>query len=560
MSTTTTTTTCAKINVFDILLSNAKDLVENDSQPNIEAAITYLLNTGIFNIPGSNTSYTYNIASYETGISLALSDTLSGTCCPDCNFYFLGNGEFIQQYATSIITDETCCLNIYSSVERYIVIDEIIKNELEFVPPTCCNGFDDCIDAIVSLYKDPCYECDNIEFAEISDILRDYGIVEYGTIGGKSILCDFLSSFLSSGIDRRQCNILNILRLINNIGLLVWCKEFCDTVLAAEDNDEILTENNETIQNCNIVWQTVGSSYDNDGFISTIEEGSIMVTMSTNGPSGAGTGFDPINLDGVEYAQCSNGLICSNYSNVSPTNQIYYIKGDAAGVVTMTFDFSPAITDPILGIWSLGSPSEQQIFKPNVPFIELSACGEDPSVVCGAGNATGLAISDTGIPFGTNTYQILGNESFGIVKFPGTHSQIQIQVPFLSEYRTNLAWGLSCATPTPTTSTTTTTAVPTTTSTTIDPNVLRIITNSIECNGAGFVDLSVSALGGTGSAYQWSWSTFTSESAALANTNWSDPFPWGATYGNAPTNETFWIALKDSITQEIVVQSYFQSC
>jgi hypothetical protein len=441
---------------MDTIVSTAKELFESGSQPSIGAAIQYVLNEGIFNIPVSSTT-SLNITSLVTSLPFLSSITQfeQGTCCPDCNIYYLGSLGHFQQYYDSLIPSlSSCCLNIFSDVETKILLQEVYtNNEFDF-PELCCNNFNSCINDILASYKVDCYSCNNDGFLKQLEYLLESPIIEYGTIGGKSIVCDFLTALINNNIDidNDDCLFLSLLVELLQWGVVVWCKEFCDTVLAAEDNDEILTENNKNIQiedcpqNCNIVWQTVGSSYDNDGFISTIEEGTIMVTMSTNGPSGAGTGFDPINLDGVEYAQCSNGLICSNYSNVSPTNQVYYIKGDAAGVVTMTFDFSPAITDPILGIWSLGSPSEQQIFKPNIPFIELSGCGEDPSVVCGVGNATGLAISDTGITFGTNTYQISGNESFGIVKFPGTHSQIQIQVPFLSEYRTNLAWGLSCVT------------------------------------------------------------------------------------------------------------------
>jgi hypothetical protein len=240
---------------MDIIISNAKELVDNGSQPSIEAAIQYVLNEGIFGIEGTQGGSTLNIASFEKLITLSnIPETIvsgEGTCCPDCNIYYLGNILRFLQYAETYTGGPlNCCLNTFIGVESRIVLQESIGA----LPQTCCNNFNSCINEILSLHKNDCYDCEDNFLNELDIILGaasniQSGIVEYGTINGRSLLCDLITALKTNGLIEAggdNCSTLSLLRSTLAIGIFVWCEKTCN--LATEDNEPILTENSENIQ------------------------------------------------------------------------------------------------------------------------------------------------------------------------------------------------------------------------------------------------------------------------------------------------------------------------
>lgn len=239
---------------MDIIISNAKELVDNGSQLSISAALQYVLNEGIFGIEGTQGGSTLNIASFEKLVTLSnIPETIvsgEGTCCPDCNIYYLGNILRFLQYAETYGGPFNCCLNTFIGVEPRIVLQESIGA----LPQTCCNNFNSCINEILSLHKNDCYDCEDNFLNQIESILGgagllEGGIVEYGTINGRSLLCDLITALKTNGLIEAggdQCLTLDILRYILGIGIFVWCEKTCN--LATEDNEPILTENSENIQ------------------------------------------------------------------------------------------------------------------------------------------------------------------------------------------------------------------------------------------------------------------------------------------------------------------------
>jgi hypothetical protein len=244
---------------MDIIISNAKELVDNGSQPNIEAAIQYVLNEGIFGIEGTQGGPTLNIASFEKLVTLSnIPETIvpgEGTCCPDCNIYYLGNVFRFLQYIELYEGPLNCCLNTFIGVEPRLLLQELIVVGLGLeYPQTCCNNFNSCINEILSLHKNDCYDCEDNFLNELDKILGatsniQSGIVEYGTINGRSLLCDLITALKTNGLIEAggdNCSTLNLLRSTLAIGIFVWCEKTCN--LVTEDNEPILTENSENIQ------------------------------------------------------------------------------------------------------------------------------------------------------------------------------------------------------------------------------------------------------------------------------------------------------------------------
>lgn len=115
-------------------------------------------------------------------------------CCPDCsNVYYLGGAENFVRFTILggydiDVYDYTCCTNIFASVETYLKVVEA-TGPLK----TCCNEFQNCIDKLFDHFNS---ECDGCEYTTEMEILLDLGLVEHSTVGGKSLFCELLNSYV----------------------------------------------------------------------------------------------------------------------------------------------------------------------------------------------------------------------------------------------------------------------------------------------------------------------------------------------------------------------------
>ena len=175
------------------------------------------------------------------------------------------------------------------------------------------------------------------------------------------------------------------------------------------------------IISCNdgaVVWETIvqtGTTY----FFTTGQTYSI--TKSTPGGH---------MIDGIELPQFYTCLDCTTTNN-PPYYNVY--ENEFPGITYFTF--SPAVENPIFAFYSLGSSIVEQTFSADTNFIDYYPCSA-VTPTCGSASPT-----DPIYDFSLRT--INGNEAFGAVMFPGTHSVIGIQA-LDTENRTNFLWGLSC--------------------------------------------------------------------------------------------------------------------
>jgi hypothetical protein len=181
---TTTSTTIACKSPLTYLIEQVNEYIENNNNATICQAFENILNT-------------YG----ATGEVLTIPKT-DNYCCPDCtNVYFLGSLERFASVWSAITLrapfDNTCCFNSFMEIERYLILNEIIPQEKK----TCCNGFSQCIDQMLNHhFLDKCDDCDYV-FGDIPgnlDEIMVQGIVEYNTIGGKSLFCELVNTYINN--------------------------------------------------------------------------------------------------------------------------------------------------------------------------------------------------------------------------------------------------------------------------------------------------------------------------------------------------------------------------
>jgi len=192
-----------------------------------------------------------------------------------------------------------------------------------------------------------------------------------------------------------------------------------------------------------IVWSRINS----------LSSGEIVTTTGTTTISITSSGSGQQGLEPAQFYDCITCLT----SNAPPNTDVIYAEGPRE----YTFNFSPAVSDPILGFWSLGSQSLQQVLSADTNFVQFTDC---------SGGGAGCPPSYSAATYSSPT--VTGLESFGVIQFVGSYSTIKISLT-ASEFRTDFTWGVPCAigvtqTPTPT-NTTTPTPTPTVTKTPSTP-------------------------------------------------------------------------------------------
>ena len=129
----------------------------------------------------------------------------------------------------------------------------------------------------------------------------------------------------------------------------------------------------------------------------------------------------------TEYVWYWDGLACTNKNpNLTSFSTSWYPQ--------KTFTFVPPITNAALAIYSVGNPLTSERLSANAPF----------NLVCNSIDNT--HISGYGKPITVlNSYELSGNEGYGIIVFPGVHSSITIKpiYPLSGEIYSNFVWGMS---------------------------------------------------------------------------------------------------------------------
>lgn len=121
--------------------------------------------------------------------------------------------------------------------------------------------------------------------------------------------------------------------------------------------------------------------------------------------------------DYIYNPMCYNNLTCSSKP---PNNNMYaYINILLANISagTTVFSFSNPITNPILALFSLGD---------SVYTTTTGVCSVTPVLYCGDVTGNGCEGSGSSSSIIISGNSIIGNEGYGIVVFPGTHSTISI--------------------------------------------------------------------------------------------------------------------------------------
>lgn len=164
-------------------------------------------------------------------------------CCPDCDIYYLGEvEEYLKLRETDIIL-EGCCENIYASVETYLKYFEAFDpaNQSQGQTPNfllqnvrCCStSFNHCIDELLKYFTDNncVYISDsspdpssNSPFSTtlmIDDIIRDLGIIEFGSFFGKTQICRLIQNL--AYYSPNKC-FLDELSEFLKLGLVIDCE------------------------------------------------------------------------------------------------------------------------------------------------------------------------------------------------------------------------------------------------------------------------------------------------------------------------------------------------
>lgn len=135
-------------------------------------------------------------------------------CCPNCeDVYILSSVDCFLKIISEITINPNCCLNIHASIETYI---KYIEDNTDYKSnEICCNtNFNNCINDFLEWFNNKYLE-DYSYFPTspsdfLSDVIRDLGIIELGTVGlnQTSILCKLIELFdtynLTQGLTAKQ--------------------------------------------------------------------------------------------------------------------------------------------------------------------------------------------------------------------------------------------------------------------------------------------------------------------------------------------------------------------
>jgi hypothetical protein len=139
--------------------------------------------------------------------------------------------------------------------------------------------------------------------------------------------------------------------------------------------------------------------------------GSLVFDCTTSGLTFAGLGTEIPQFAGYLECGISSTLITHAYKVISP--------------IEMTFTFTPAVSNPLLGFWSLGQSGDCHTFSADTRFRKFEFCNntQEQPLTLDLVNKT-----------------ISACEGFGVIEFPGTFTQIKLLV-LDTECRTSFLWG-----------------------------------------------------------------------------------------------------------------------
>jgi hypothetical protein len=114
----------------------------------------------------------------------------------------------------------------------------------------------------------------------------------------------------------------------------------------------------------------------------------------------------------------TNSFVGGSISNPPPNSNSIKLFGGTQQ--KQTINFSQAVVDPVIAIWSLGNPSSAAQFVFDQSTFTIEACGSN--ITFG-----GACISKSG-----NT--VSGREGNGVIQFDGTYSSLSWINPILENY------------------------------------------------------------------------------------------------------------------------------
>lgn len=143
-------------------------------------------------------------------------------------------------------------------------------------------------------------------------------------------------------------------------------------------------------------------------------------------------------IDIASFGGCYTSMICPDRPPGIKVRQSTVF----GSLNSITVNFDPPITDPLMAIFSMASVSSPGSLSLSTPAI-IHCNSVNPDLGCGA--------SQTSNPIEMPNQNIItGAEGYGIVKFPGTHSSITINKTTGSDYPA-FKFGVLCGQPDPTT-------------------------------------------------------------------------------------------------------------
>ena len=169
-------------------------------------------------------------------------------CCPDCDLYALSSIQPYLMLRESDVNLEGCCENFYGGAEQYLQYYEffnpppppasplpgLIQPQQGFnlqIKRCCSTNFNNCIDNLTKYFADN--QCsyiantqdpsDNSPFALqviISEIIRDLGIIEYGSFFGKTQICRLIENM--AYYSPNKCFLDELVAFLQ-LGLVIEC-------------------------------------------------------------------------------------------------------------------------------------------------------------------------------------------------------------------------------------------------------------------------------------------------------------------------------------------------
>lgn len=208
------------LNPLIYLFKEAFSLIGTDGN-----AVTINIAETIMNDISKNNSYTHSgtifdlplalVTVLRNGISLSNNETL---CCPDCStsFYALGSGGVVNSIYNNDTPIRLCCIEHNSSVLNWNQFESNWINAFGSAPDCCESDFQDAIKLWIA-------ESNSASaYFYLSDII-DSGLFEsssFNQMSGLGIIYNYIKTMHS---DFTSADYLNILGIINHMGILVKC-------------------------------------------------------------------------------------------------------------------------------------------------------------------------------------------------------------------------------------------------------------------------------------------------------------------------------------------------